>query len=323
MYQPAESPTGLHPSFVFDGVPPVLTPLRAAINERYLADETHCVNDLLIQAKLDAAARQRIHAHATRLVEAVRRNRTAKGGVEEFLRQYDLSSQEGMVLMCLAEALLRIPDADTADKLIRDKIMDGKWEEHLGASPSLFVNASTWGLMLTGKLIALDQSVERNVSNYMAKLVTRLGEPVIRTAFRQAMRIMGHQFVMGRSIGEALKRAASQEYRAYRQSYDMLGEAALTATDAQRYFSDYTQAIDAIGASVGKNMGVFDAPSISVKLSALHPRYELAQCARVMRELAPMLLALAERARKHGMGLTVDAEEAERLDLSLDLIEAV
>ncbi len=323
MYQPAESSTVWHSSFVFEGVPPVLTPLRAAINERYLADETGCVNDLLAQAKLDAAARQRIHAQATRLVEAVRRNRTAKGGVEEFLRQYDLSSQEGMVLMCLAEALLRIPDADTADKLIRDKIMNGKWEEHLGASPSLFVNASTWGLMLTGKLIALDQSVERNVSNYMAKLVTRLGEPVIRTAFRQAMRIMGHQFVMGRSIEEALKRAASQEYRVYRQSYDMLGEAALTAEDARRYFDDYTDAIDAIGAAVEKNMRVFDAPSISVKLSALHPRYELAQRARVMRELAPMLLALAERARKHAMGLTVDAEEAERLDLSLDIFEAV
>ncbi len=323
MYQPAESSTVWHSSFVFEDVPPVLTPLRAAINERYLADETGCVNDLLAQAKLDAAARQRIHAQATRLVEAVRRNRTAKGGVEEFLRQYDLSSQEGMVLMCLAEALLRIPDADTADKLIRDKIMNGKWEEHLGASPSLFVNASTWGLMLTGKLIALDQSVERNVSNYMAKLVTRLGEPVIRTAFRQAMRIMGHQFVMGRSIEEALKRAASQEYRVYRQSYDMLGEAALTAEDARRYFDDYTDAIDAIGAAVEKNMRVFDAPSISVKLSALHPRYELAQRARVMRELAPMLLALAERARKHAMGLTVDAEEAERLDLSLDIFEAV
>jgi len=323
MSQPAESQPVSRSTFVFDGVLPVLKPLRVAINELYLVDETSCVNALLGQAKLDAAARQRIQAQATQLVEAVRRNRTAKGGVEEFLRQYDLSSQEGMVLMCLAEALLRIPDAHTADKLIRDKLVNGKWEEHLGASPSLFVNASTWGLMLTGKLIALDQSVERNVSNYMAKLVTRLGEPVIRTAFRQAMRIMGHQFVMGRTIGEALKRAASQEYRAYRQSYDMLGEAALTATDAQRYFDDYICAIDAIGATVEKNMSVFDAPSISVKLSALHPRYELAQRERVMRELAPKLLTLAERARKYGMGLTVDAEEAERLDLSLDLIEAV
>ncbi|MDE2092183.1 MAG: bifunctional proline dehydrogenase/L-glutamate gamma-semialdehyde dehydrogenase, partial [Gammaproteobacteria bacterium] len=197
MSQPAESQPVPHASFIFDGAAPTLKPLRTAINELYLADETGCVDDLLKQAKLDNAARQRIQATATRLVEAVRRNRTAKSGVEAFLRQYDLSSQEGVVLMCLAEALLRIPDADTADKLIRDKLLDGKWEEHLGASPSLFVNASTWGLMLTGKLIALDQAVEKNVSSYMAKLVTRLGEPVIRTAFRQAMRIMGHQFVMG------------------------------------------------------------------------------------------------------------------------------
>jgi len=323
MSQPAESQPVPHASFVFDGVAPALKPLRAAINELYLADETCCVDALLAQAKLDAPARSRIQAQATHLVEAVRRNRSAKSGVEAFLRQYDLSSQEGVVLMCLAEALLRIPDADTADKLIRDKLMNGKWEEHLGASPSLFVNASTWGLMLTGKLIALDQSVERNISSYMAKLATRLGEPVIRTAFRQAMRIMGHQFVMGRTIAEALKRAASQENRAYRHSYDMLGEAALTAQDAQRYFDDYTRAIDAIGASVGKDMDVFAAPGISVKLSALHPRYELAQRERVMRELAPKLLALAERAARYGMGMTVDAEEADRLDLSLDLIEAV
>ncbi|MGA9854079.1 MAG: bifunctional proline dehydrogenase/L-glutamate gamma-semialdehyde dehydrogenase PutA [Gammaproteobacteria bacterium] len=323
MAQPAESQPVPHASFVFDGEVPVLAPLRAAINELYLAEETRCVNELLTQAKLDTAARQRIQTQATHLVEAVRSNRSAKSGVEAFLRQYDLSSQEGVVLMCLAEALLRIPDADTADKLIRDKLMNGKWEEHLGASPSLFVNASTWGLMLTGKLIALDQSVERNVSNYMAKLVTRLGEPVIRAAFRQAMRIMGHQFVMGRTIEEALKRAASTENRAYRHSYDMLGEAALTATDAQRYFDDYTRAIDAIGASVGKDMDVFAAPGISVKLSALHPRYELAQRERVMRELTPKLLALAERAAKHGMGMTVDAEETDRLDLSLDLIETV
>jgi RHH-type transcriptional regulator, proline utilization regulon repressor / proline dehydrogenase / delta 1-pyrroline-5-carboxylate dehydrogenase len=323
MSQPAESRPVPHSSFVFEGAPPNLIPLRAAINELYLADETGCVNTLLAQAKLDAQARQRIQTQAMQLVEAVRHKRTTKGGVEEFLRQYDLSSQEGMVLMCLAEALLRIPDADTADKLIRDKIISGRWEEHLGASPSLFVNASTWGLMLTGKLIALDQSVERNVSNYMAKLVARLGEPVIRGAFRQAMRIMGHQFVMGRNIEEALKRAGSQEYRVYRQSYDMLGEAALTAKDAQRYLDDYSHAIDAIGASVGKDTDVFAAPGISVKLSALHPRYELAQRERVMSELAPRLLALAERAKKYGMGLTVDAEEAERLDISLDLIEAV
>ena len=323
MYQPADSEVISHSCFVFDGAPPVLKPLRAAINELYLADETRCVDALLTEAKLDAGAQQRIQARATDLVRAVRAHRKPKGGVEEFLRQYDLSSQEGMVLMCLAEALLRIPDADTADKLIRDKIVNGKWADHLGASPSLFVNASTWGLMLTGKLIALDQSVEKNVSNYMAKLATRLGEPVIRTAFRQAMRIMGHQFVMGRNIEEALKRAKSEEHRAFRHSYDMLGEAALTATDAQRYFDEYGKAIDAIGATVAKEQSVFAAPSISVKLSALYPRYELAQHERVMKELAPKLLTLAGHAKKYDMGLTVDAEEAERLDLSLDLIAAV
>ncbi|MGH8312846.1 MAG: proline dehydrogenase family protein, partial [Gammaproteobacteria bacterium] len=308
---------------MFEGAPLTLKPLRAAINELYLADETRCVEALLAQAQLDASARAHIRKRAIALVQAVRNNRKPKGGVEEFLRQYDLSSQEGMVLMCLAEALLRIPDADTADKLIRDKIVTGKWEEHLGASPSTFVNASTWGLMLTGKIIALDQSVEKNPSKYLAMLVARIGEPVIRAAFRQAMRIMGHQFVMGRTIDEALKRARSEEHRQYRHSYDMLGEAALTAADAQRYFEDYRRAIDAIGATVGKSISVFAAPGISVKLSALHPRCELAQHARAMRELAPKLLTLAECARQYGMGLTVDAEEAERLDVALDIIESV
>ncbi|MDE2234518.1 MAG: bifunctional proline dehydrogenase/L-glutamate gamma-semialdehyde dehydrogenase PutA [Gammaproteobacteria bacterium] len=323
MSQPAESRPAPRTAFIFEGETPVLEPLRSAINELNLADETRCVNELLAQAKLDAAARQRIQEQATHLVEAVRSNRSGKGGVEAFLRQYDLSSQEGMVLMCLAEALLRIPDADTADKLIRDKLLSGKWQEHLGESSSLFVNASTWGLMLTGKLIALDRSVEKNLSSYMAKMATRIGEPVIRSAFRQAMRIMGHQFVMGRSIEEALKRAVSQEHRDFRHSYDMLGEAALTARDAQRYFDDYSRAIDIIGASFDKNMNVFAAPGISVKLSALHPRYEYAQRERVMRELVPRLLALAERAARYNMGMTVDAEEADRLDLSLDVFEAV
>ena len=323
MYQPADAATARRHTFVFPGLAPALNPLRAAINELFLADETRCVEALLAQARLDAAARGRIQKRATELVETVRRNRESKGGIEEFLRQYDLSSQEGMVLMCLAEALLRIPDADTADKLIRDKIVNGNWKEHLGASPSLFVNASTWGLMLTGKLIELDQGVERNLTGYMAALVARVGEPVIRTAFRQAMRIMGHQFVMGRSIEEALKRAASESHRDYRHSYDMLGEAALTARDAQRYFDAYSTAIDAIGATVEKGASVFAQPSISVKLSALHPRYELAQRERVLAELAPKLLELAERAKRYGMGLTVDAEESERLDISLDLIEAV
>ncbi|HET7921496.1 MAG TPA: bifunctional proline dehydrogenase/L-glutamate gamma-semialdehyde dehydrogenase PutA, partial [Gammaproteobacteria bacterium] len=249
--------------------------------------------------------------------------REGKTGIESFLQQYGLASQEGVVLMCLAEALLRIPDSETADRLIADKIALGQWSDYLGEADSLFVNASTWGLMLTGKIIRLDQGVENNLASFMGKLVARVGEPLIRTAFRQAMRIMGHQFVMGRSIGEALKRAASDANRAYRHSYDMLGEAALTAQDADRYFQSYSNAIDSIGATVSKDENVFAAPSISVKLSALHPRYEFAQRARVLDELVPKLLALAERAKGHGMGLTVDAEEAERLDLSLDVIEAV
>ncbi len=321
MYQPAD--TSSDPQFIFRGQPPKLDPLRAAINELYLADEAKCVDTLLAQAKLDDKARAEIQARAKKLVETVRKNRVAKGGIEEFLRQYDLSSQEGMVLMCLAEALLRIPDADTADKLIRDKIVNGNWSDHLGASPSLFVNASTWGLMLTGKLIELDQAVEKNIGNYVVALAARLGEPVIRTAFRQAMRIMGHQFVMGRTIQEALKRAKDDDNRKFRHSYDMLGEAALTAKDAERYFQSYSTAIDAIGATVEKGADVFSAPSISVKLSALHPRYELAQRQRVMDELVPKVIALAERAKSFGMGLTVDAEESERLDISLDIIEAV
>ena len=323
MYQPAETETASQTSFIFSNPLPPLDALRKEINDLYLADETRCVDKLLPQAKLDDAARERIHEQATRLVEAVRANSSDKGGVEAFLQQYDLSSQEGMVLMCLAEALLRIPDADTADKLIRDKIINGKWEDYLGVSGSLFVNASTWGLMLTGKIIKLDQSVEKNLSTYMGKLVTRVGEPVIRTAFRQAMRIMGHQFVMGRSIEEALKRGARDSNKAYRHSFDMLGEAALTAEDAERYFQSYSEAIDVIGASVGKDEDVFAAPGISVKLSALHPRYEFAQRQRIMQELVPKVLLLAERAAKHGIGLTIDAEEADRLDLSMDVFEAV
>lgn len=323
MVQVVDSKAKPEVKLVFRAAPPQLTALRAAMNELYLAEETACVNALLPAARLNDAARGRISARAEELVLAVRRNAAHKGGVEAFMQQYDLSSQEGIVLMCLAEALLRVPDADTADKLIRDKLANGNWQEHLGASSSLFVNASTWGLMLTGRIIRLDVNAEKNLSKFMSRLAARLGEPVIRTAIRQAMRIMGHQFVMGRTIGEALKRARSDEHKAFRHSYDMLGEAALTAQDAERYLQAYADAIDAIGASVKKGADVFGAPSISVKLSALHPRYEFAQRERVMRELPPRLLMLAEHAKAAGIGLTVDAEEAERLDISLDVIEAV
>ncbi len=320
---PEKTTFAQRPALVFAGAAPPLEGLRREINALYLADEATCVRALLEEARLPDDARARIQERAATLVEAVRRQSMGKSGIEAFLQQYDLSSQEGMVLMCLAEALIRIPDAETADKLIQDKLRDGRWEEHLGRSSSLFVNASTWGLMLTGKILKLDRRAERNLGNFMGQMVQRVGEPVVRTAMRQAMRIMGFQFVMGRSIKEAMKRARSKEHRLYRHSFDMLGEAALTEADARRYLEAYTAAIDAVGREKDPDADVHDSPSISVKLSALHPRYELAQRERVLEELVPGLLQLAERAKANGIALTVDAEEVDRLDLSLDVFEAV
>jgi RHH-type proline utilization regulon transcriptional repressor/proline dehydrogenase/delta 1-pyrroline-5-carboxylate dehydrogenase len=225
--------------------------------------------------------------------------------------------------MCLAEALLRIPDAHTADRLIADKIAAGSWGDHLGDSESLFVNASTWGLMLTGSIVDVDRAEVNSVGGWFARLASRISEPVARAALRQAMRILGHQFVMGRTIEEALERTTGAGERAYRYSFDMLGEAALTEADAEHYFEKYRAAIVAVGHAVRPDVAVTARHSISVKLSALHPRYEFAQSARVLVQLAPRLIALVRLARESGIGLTVDAEEADRLELSLLLIDAV
>ena len=295
----------------------------ASINDRYLSDEKALVRELADIADPGEAASEKILDMASRLVRAVRANAEADGGIDAFLQQYDLSSEEGILLMCIAEALLRIPDADTADRLIADKITSAEWRDHLGASESLFVNASTWGLMLTGELLKLDSSVRKNPAQVLGKLATRAGEPVVRGAMRQAMKIMGHQFVMGRTIKEAIARAGKKGNRDYRYSYDMLGEAALTAKDAARYFDAYFDAIRVIGASPGNSEDIFAAPSISVKLSALHPRYSFDQSERVLAELVPQLVALAEHARDSGIALTVDAEEADRLELSLEVFTAV
>jgi RHH-type proline utilization regulon transcriptional repressor/proline dehydrogenase/delta 1-pyrroline-5-carboxylate dehydrogenase len=254
-------------------------------------------------------------------VRRVRARAADQGAIEAFMRQYDLGSEEGVLLMCVAEALLRIPDQGTADKLIRDKLGEADWKKHLGQSDSVLVNASTWGLMLTGHLVDLADDTKRDVHNAFKRLVGRVGEPVIRLAVRQAMKIMGHQFVMGRTIGEALARAGKGDNARYRYSFDMLGEAALTRHDADRYLQAYGSAIDAIGGS-GRFDDEITAPSISVKLSALHPRYEHAKRERVLAELAPRLLELAQLARRHRIGMTIDAEEADRLELSLDVIEA-
>jgi RHH-type proline utilization regulon transcriptional repressor/proline dehydrogenase/delta 1-pyrroline-5-carboxylate dehydrogenase len=295
------------------------TPARARITAAWLRDETEAVNDLLAQASLPAVEREQVIDVAAGLVTRVRARAKDQSAVESFMRQYDLSSEEGVLLMCVAEALLRIPDKATADKLIRDKLGDADWKKHLGQSESLFVNASTWGLMLTGHLVNLSENTRHDFTGSLKRLVGRAGEPAIRLAVRQAMRIMGHQFVMGRSINEALDRCAKKEYAVYRYSYDMLGESALTSATAERYQQDYRDAIAAIGAR-GPFANHTEAPSISVKLSALHPRYEVAKRELARRQLSEKLLELSQLAMENGIALSVDAEEADRLELSLDII---
>lgn len=309
--------------FVFDTAPSDFSAARAAINGMYLAPEDKVLEMLLTKAELPAESLARVRAKARTLVEAVRAKGANRSGVEAFLHQYDLSSEEGVVLMCLAEALIRIPDGETADKLIRDKLSRGQWEEKLGSSASLFVNASTWGLMLTGRLVRLDDSIEDQPAPFLRRMVARAGEPLIRAALRQAMRILGHQFVMGRNIRDALNRSNDKANRVYRYSFDMLGEAALTERDAKAYQHAYSEAIRQIGRDRDTDQDIFDAHSISVKLSALYPRYEYAQAKGAIAALVPRLRDLVLLAKAEGIGLTVDAEEAARLDLSLEIFEEV
>ena len=301
------------------------TALRAAIRDAHRLNEAEADACILAAADIPADARARIGATARRLVVAVRRERLGRGGLDAFLQEYQLSSPEGVALMCLAEALLRIPDAETVDRLIRDKIAAADWQHHLGHSGSLFVNASTWALMLTGRLLRADHvgpGGEADLGSVLRRIVARSSEPAWRRAVTAAMRILADQFIMGRTIEEALARARDAERHGYRHSFDMLGEAARTMADAARYRAAYERAIAAIGrAASGRSIEA--APGISVKLSALHPRYEMAQQDRVMRELLPALLGLAGEARAAGTGFTIDAEEADRLELSLDLVEAL
>ncbi|MEE8333603.1 MAG: bifunctional proline dehydrogenase/L-glutamate gamma-semialdehyde dehydrogenase PutA, partial [Alphaproteobacteria bacterium] len=292
---------------------------RRAINASYRLDETRTVGRLLRRARLSADDARAVARDARRMVVSARRREREDGGLDAFLGEYALSSQEGVVLMCLAEALLRIPDAATRDRLIRDKLGGADWESHLGNSDSVLVNASTLGLLLTGHVVALGHEAH-DLGGFVGRLVARTGEPVIRGAVVQAMRIMGRQFVMGRTITEALERAGSGA--GYLYSFDMLGEAALTEADAVRYFDAYADAIRAIGGNAAGG-DVYDAHGISIKLSALHPRYEFSQRDRVLAELTPRLSALTLLARDAGVSLTVDAEEVVRLDLSLDIFEAV
>jgi RHH-type proline utilization regulon transcriptional repressor/proline dehydrogenase/delta 1-pyrroline-5-carboxylate dehydrogenase len=291
--------------------------LRHAITAAYRRPEIDCVGSLLDAASLSAEDKAAAQRTARQLVVALRAKHRGSG-VEGLVHEYSLSSQEGVALMCLAEALLRIPDTATRDALIRDKIAAGDWKSHLGGGRSLFVNAATWGLVMTGKLTSTVN--DRSLTAALTRLLARCGEPVVRRGVDMAMRMMGEQFVTGETIDEALRRARTMEDKGFRYSYDMLGEAATTRADAERYYGDYEDAIHAIGrAAAGR--GVYQGPGISIKLSALHPRYTRAQAGRVMEELLPRVKALAALAKQYEIGLNIDAEEADRLELSLDLLE--
>jgi RHH-type proline utilization regulon transcriptional repressor/proline dehydrogenase/delta 1-pyrroline-5-carboxylate dehydrogenase len=318
------NPSGGAPAakFLYRDPADLQTPVGRAINADFLGPEEPIVRRLAAAARLDEAESAEITRTAARLVEAVRAAPASKTGLDAFLRQYDLSSQEGVILMCLAEALLRIPDDETADRLIADKLRAGDWASHLGDSQSLFVNASTWGLMLTGRIVRLDPGDVAAPAGAMSRVAGRIGEPLVRTAMRQAMRIMGHQFVMGRTIAEAVDKSLEGANRRYRYTFDMLGEAALTGADADRYFEAYRSAIGALRGRVGEFPDAGSRPSISVKLSALHPRFDRAHRGRVLRELTPRLVDLCGAAREAGIALTLDAEESERLELTLELLEA-
>ena len=295
-----------------------LDTIRAAMRANYLPPEDEALQRLIGQAALSGDQRAKITAQAADLVRAVRASSDPRL-MEVFLSTYGLSTKEGVALMCLAEALLRVPDADTMDELIRDKIAPHDWSAHSGGSSSIFVNASTWALMLTGKV--LDEG-EGGIEGTLRAMVRRLGEPVIRTAVSAAMREMGEQFVLGRTIEEAVKRGRPMTSKGYLYSYDMLGEAARTEADAIRYHHAYADAISSLN-SGSTGTDIRRNPGISVKLSAIHPRYEIAQKETMLPVMSERLLALALAARHARMGLNIDAEEADRLDLSLDVIERV
>jgi len=307
---------------IYSTSPLELSPLRQAINLVYLADEHTHLESLLAFVPQYPEQHGRIEELARELVLSVRAA-PVRSSIEALLQEYDLSSQEGVMLMCLAEALLRIPDDETADRLIKDKLSQAEWDTHIGASSSVFVNASTWGLILTGRFVKLAPDIINNSRSFFSGLVARSGEPVIRLAIRRAMRIIGQQFVLEETVEEALNHTNKDEHKRYRHSFDMLGEAAITHTDSQRYFLAYANAIKTLGRHAQASASLFENPGISIKLSALYPRYEWAQRERVLEDLPPNLLQLARLAKQANINLTLDAEEAERLDLLLDIFETI
>ena len=297
-------------------------PIRQRIRDFYRIDESQAVDLILPHAEVNMRARSRAWERARKMVLQIRRQQAGHGGVDALLNEYSLSTEEGVVLMCLAEALLRVPDKSTQDELIRDKLSKGQWTPHLGNSDSLFVNASSWGLLFTGNMVNYADKRKQEHFGLLKKTLGRLGEPVIRRAMNIAMKVMGRQFVMGEEIEDAVDRAQEKEKKGYVYSYDMLGEGARTSADADRYYKAYEDAIHVIG-EAAKGRGPRLSPGISVKLSAIHPRYEFTHRDRVLEEIPTRLKDLCMLAKKYDIGLTVDAEESERLDISLDIIEAV
>ncbi len=301
---------------------PNSNPLRDAITKAYRMDESECLQNLIPQATFSDKQLIPIGDTAKRLITTTREYKKKQGKIDTLLHQYDLSTDEGIALMCLAEALLRIPDKATMDKFISDKLSTAEWSNHLAADNSFFVNAATWSLLLTGKIYAPTLDNQKNLMSSLKRATSRLGIAVIRPIILQMMKAIGKQFVMGEDIESALQRATDLEEMGYRFSYDMLGEAARTAQDAENYYASYVAAIDAIG-NYAKGDSLAKNPGISIKLSALHPRYDYTQYDRVVKEVSPLLLSLAKQAKKYNIGLTVDAEEADKLDLSLDIFAIV
>lgn len=302
-----------------------LTDIRKRLRQRVHADENECVAQLLARSTADKPLRERAQKRAVDFVENCRAQGSKHDLLDAFLQEFSLSNQEGIALMCLAEALLRIPDKHTADALINEKIAAGDWGKHFRKSDSNLVNMATVGLMLTGSFVRLDDEFTGNPTSWLPALSKKVGEPVVRQAIRQAMGVMGGQYVLGRSIDEAANIGREENAATTRFSFDMLGEGARTRKDARKYFDAYLAAINSIGAMIegGRADNVVEADGISVKLSALHPRYHFSHHHTVMTELLPMLKELALRARQLNIGFTIDAEESERLDISLDLFEAL
>ncbi|WP_017036749.1 bifunctional proline dehydrogenase/L-glutamate gamma-semialdehyde dehydrogenase PutA, partial [Vibrio genomosp. F10] len=297
-----------------------LDTLWAQISPLYMVDESQWLEQLIPLATSSNNEKQIIEEKTTHLIEAIRADKKSIQMIDALLLEYSLDTHEGILLMCLAEALMRIPDSATADALIKDKLIIADWKSHLKNSDSVFVNASTWGLMLTGKVIGLSEKESNSPTQAMNRLVNTLSEPVIRQAMNQAMKIMGHQFVLGRSIEQAQKNGRPLVDKGYSYSFDMLGEAALTTADANKYFKSYLMAIEAVGRQIqGQTSG--SPSSVSIKLSALHPRYEVANSQRVLNELYDTVMQLLDRAVELDVAITIDAEEADRLELSLHLFK--